>query len=205
MKSSNKFYQTYKKYLKFVMSIKLVIFKVIINIFIITIFSFGFSGFSGSLFSIINLFFGGFFATSGSFNNSFSFGNSSINIVIDQKVIEDGTGFNLPQVQTNSSPRVIAVQVSIFFVFWVGNHWVYPWSFVVWVRDFLSIPFTVHFFVPIFWFFSIWIGNVFWFIIPACWFGVFWIVDFFVVNPVFWFFGFWIFNFFCSEHVPVFF
>merc|ERR1712044_48246 len=134
------------------MAVELVIFKVVvfvffvINIFLVQILIIIvlslFSLFSSGLFGIIDFFFGGFFSRSASFNNGFGFSKSGVDIIVDQEVVKDGTGFDLPEIETDGSPGVVGVQFSVFFVFWVGNHWVNPWSFVVWVGDFFWL--SIH-------------------------------------------------------------
>merc|ERR1712038_1245806 len=193
------------------------VFIIVVNIFfVITVF--GIIAFF-SFFGCVELFFHFFLTFGTGFDDGFGSFDSTIKVIRNQKVIKNGTRFDLPQIQTDSTKVRKFINSFIFFVIWVVNFWVYPWSFIVrvsnlfgfpfsfkfWVVNHWSFPFTVHFLVPIFWFFGIWIWNIFSFIIPTLWFGIIRIFDFFNIYPIARFGLFWVFDLFWREHVPIFF
>merc|ERR1712227_714925 len=140
-------------------------------------------------------------------------------IIGDQNVIENGTGLDLPQIETNFANLVIFAQLFglISIVFGILNFGVHPFAFVLRVINLTGfpfslvfgvidhgwLPFTVHFIVPILGFGGIGIGNVFG-LIPILGFGVFGVIDFSPIVPIFGFAGFGILDHLGWQKVPVF-
>merc|ERR1711907_255532 len=101
-------------------------------------------------------------------------------------IIEECSCLDLPDFESNVCTSVFTnfVHIFIIFVFWILNHWVFPFTFVFWVVYHRRLPFTVIFVVPVFWLLSIWIGNFFWLIVPVIWLFVIGIDNFGFVDPI---------------------
>merc|ERR1719339_530739 len=111
-------------------------------------------------------------------------------IISDQEVVEDGAGFDLPQIKTNVAHILALVQVIVGSVVWVVNLGVNPGSFVGGVGDLLGLPFAlvvgvidervlpfaVHLVIPIFGFDGGLIGDGL-IIIPVFGFGCLGVLD----------------------------
>merc|ERR1712007_422541 len=69
-------------------------------------------------------------------------------------------------------------------VFGVVYHFWRPRTFILWVINHWRLPFSIIFFVPFFWLFSIRVWNFFRNIIVAFRFDILWIGNLFLVNPV---------------------
>merc|ERR1719483_1386791 len=150
------------------------------------------------------------------FKNSISLFLCDGFIISDKNVVENGSCLDLPDFHSNVFKITTLINVRHGNPIWVINFWVFPFSLIFGVVNFLwspssfifrirnrrGFPFTIVFFIPVFWHFCIWVNKGLW-LVPFFWLGVFWIVNHSLINPVIWLGTFRVFDLLGKFKFPV--